>query len=134
MVPDYSFFALLFVLAQALAPGATQELTWVNGAHPDELITWTREGDGWTLKVNDHTLGAHRRQGDEVTFLLEGAEAPERYRIDALMAPFQPSDRTVSLRGRFAPTVLSLDRAGRAARLRDPDGRVLGVPLTLRSR
>lgn len=132
MGPDYSFFALLFVIAQALAPGATERLAWVNGDHPDQTIEWTREGDGWELTVNGREMGIFHRDGDAVVHHT-GGQAPRRFALDSLSDPVRRDARRVRLRGSFAPTVLSIERGG-GVRLVDPSRRLLGTSLGLRSR
>ena len=131
MAPDYSFFALLFTLAQALAPGAGPELSWVNGDHPDQTITWTHRGDGWDLTVNGREMGRFYRRGGEVVMQQEGGP-PQRFVVEQLMAPLDQGARRVHLRGSFAPAVLSIERRGTRVTLRDPTRSVLGTSLTLR--
>ena len=132
MAPDLSFFAMLFVLARSLAPGATEALTWVNGAQPDETLTWVAEtSGGWELTVNGRELGVfHQRQGAVIHH--QPGAAPTRYPLRELVAPVRADARRARLRGRFAPTVLTIDRAEGRPRLEDPSGQLLPIELTLR--
>lgn len=132
MGPDFSFFALLFLLAQSLAPQATQELTWINGDHPDQMITFRRSGDGWDLTVNDHDMGRMHRHDGAIVLHQEGGE-PRRFALTELADPVRANARAARLRGSFEGTTLRIDR-GSGVRLVDPRRVVLGTSLRLRAR
>ena len=63
---DYSFFALLFLLATSLAPDAGAERAWINSRYPEQSITWTPEGEGWAMRVNGREMGIFHLDGDAV--------------------------------------------------------------------
>ena len=130
---DYSFFALLFLLASSLAPDASAERTWVNGSHPEQTITWTPEGDGWQMRVNGRDIGIFHRTEDAIVHHT-GQGEPRRFPIDQLAAPITQNAPRITLRGTFAPRVLTVEReAGRVA-LVDPSRNLLRARLILRSR
>lgn len=129
---DYSFFALLFFLASSLAPGATEERTWVNARHPEQMITWTPGGAGWAMTVNGREVGVFHRDGDTIVHDT-GQGAPDRFPI-AQLASMRPGAPRIVLRGTFAPTVLTVERQGGRLRLVDPTGRLLRAELILRAR
>lgn len=131
MGPDFSFFALLLLLAQSLAPQASQELTWVNGDHPDQTITFRRDGDAWDLTVNGHAMGRLQREVGAIVLQQEGGE-PTRFETSQLADPVRPDARTARLRGSFAGTTLRIER-GSGIRLVDPQRAVLGTSLRLRA-
>ncbi|MGE0791162.1 MAG: hypothetical protein AB7S26_36150 [Sandaracinaceae bacterium] len=134
MVESYSFFALLFLLARGLAPGASAELAWINGDHPDETIAWTRgEGGEWSLSVNGRDVGLWSLEGDAIVHAT-GIEAPRRYPIAELSEPVRAEARRVALRGEFAPAVLTVQRGRAGPSVRDPSRTVLGMTLRLSAR
>lgn len=133
MFADYSFFALLFLLASALAPDAAHERAWVNASHPEQAITWTREGDGWAMRVNGRELGVFHLRGDAVIHQTNG-QAPERYPVAELASPPSPDARRVELRGSFAPNTLEVRREDDRLTLVDPGRELLRAPLILRAR
>ncbi len=130
---DYSFFALLFLIASALAPNAGAERTWINSRHPEQQIAWTAEGDGWAMRVNGREIGVFHLTADAVVHHT-GQGEPRRFPIDALAGAVAPGARRIPLRGRFAPTVLAVERAEGQLRLVDASRELLRVPLVLSSR
>jgi len=133
VLADYSFFALLFSLASALAPHGGQELTWVNGSHPEQTITWSRDGDGWAMRINGRELGRFYARGDAVIHQLDG-RAPDRHPTDALAGAVEPDARRIELRGSFAPNTLEVRREDGRITLVDPGRELLRAPLILRAR
>ena len=135
---DYSFFALLFYIASALAPGATAERTWVNGRHPEQSITWTRGTNGWALTVNGREVGLFRRDGDAIVHDTRTPSTPDaeprRFPIAQLAAHFGPDADRITLRGSFAPATLTVERAGQQVTLSDPSRHLLRTELILRGR
>lgn len=130
---DYSFFALLFLLATGLAPDASQERAWINSRHPQQSIVWSREGDGWAMRINGRELGVFHRDGDAIVHHT-GQSEPQRFPLDAL-APEVPRDaRRIALRGAFAPTVLTVERGEGRLTLVDASRELLRVPLILSAR
>ena len=129
---DYSFFALLFLIANTLAPDATHEVAWVNERHPEQTITWTHAEDGWRMQVNGRDLGVLRRDGDVVVHDT-GQGTPARVPVSRL-ARVARGSRRVRLLGQFAPTVLEVDRSGPRLRLVDPGRALLRTPLRLTGR
>jgi len=130
---DYSFFALLFMLASSLAPDATAELTWVNGSHAEQTITWTPEGQGWELHVNGREIGVFQRDGDAIVHHT-GQGEPRRFPIAQLAEPIGRDAAQVTLRGSFAPTVLRVQRTGQQVTLVDRSRELLRAQLILRTR
>ncbi|MBX3276159.1 MAG: hypothetical protein KF729_38255 [Sandaracinaceae bacterium] len=130
---DYSFFALLFLLASALAPDAVAERTWTNSRHPEQSIRWTREGDGWAMRVNGRELGVFHRDGDSVVHHT-GQGAPHRFPVEALAPAFARAARRIPLGARFAPVVLAVEREADRVTLSDPSRELLRVPLHLSAR
>lgn len=133
MLADYSFFALLFLLASALAPDASHERAWVNASHPEQEILWTREGDGWAMRVNGRELGVFQRHGDAIIHQIDG-RAPERFGVAELAGPTSADARRIALRGSFAPNTLDVRREGDRLTLVDPGRELLRAPLILRAR
>ena len=133
MALDYSFFALLFMLASSFAPDATAELTWVNGSHPEQAITWTPEGQGWELRVNGREVGIFQRDGDAIVHHT-GQGPPRRFPFARLAAAVTPDATRVTLRGTFAPGELRVEREGGRVTLIDPGRELLRAPLILRAR
>lgn len=130
---DYSFFALLFLLASSLAPNASTERTWVNSRYPEQSISWTREGEGWSMRVNGREIGVFHRHGDAIVHHT-GSGPPRSFPIAELAAPPSPGARRAVLRGRFAPTVLTIRRSQGRLELVDPSRELLRVPLILQAR
>ncbi len=133
MMLDYSFFALLFLLASSLAPDAAAELTWINGSHREQTITWTPEGAGWEMHVNGREVGIFQRDGDAIVHHT-GQGEPQRFPIAQLAAPVARDARQITLRGPFAPQVLNVERAGGGVTLVDPSRELLRARLILRAR
>ncbi|MCA9606582.1 MAG: hypothetical protein KC619_13345 [Myxococcales bacterium] len=130
---DYSFFALLFLLATSLAPDAGAERAWINSRYPEQSITWTPEGEGWAMRVNGREMGIFHLDGDAVVHHT-GQGEPHRFPVAALSGPVSRDARRIPLRGRFAPTVLAVERSGDEVRLVDAGRELLRVPLILSSR
>lgn len=130
---DYSFFALLFLLASSLAPDAGAERAWVNSRYPQQSITWTPEGEGWAMRVNGREMGIFHLDGDDVVHHT-GQGEPRRFPITALSGPVARDARRIVLRGQFSPTVLAVEREGGQLRLVDSTRELLRVPLILSSR
>ena len=130
---DYSFFALLFLLASSLSPDANAELTWVNGSHPEQTISWTPEGDGWELHVNGREVGIFQRDGDAIVHHT-GQSEPRRFEIALLAEPIAENARRIRLRGSFAPTVLRVERTAGGVALVDASRELLRTRLILRVR
>ena len=129
---DYSFFALLFAIATTLAPAGSDEVSLVNVRHPEQRMTWTREEDGrWAMTMNGRDIGHFERAGDAV-FHHSGQRSPDRFLLSELLDADALTRRTrrVPLAGRFAPTVIRVDRDG-GVTLRDPTGRLLRTDLRL---
>ena len=133
MMLDYSFFALLFLLAGSLAPDAGVERTWVNGRHPEQTITWTAGEGGWALTVNGRDVGVFSRDGDAIVHDTRQGE-PRRFPVSELAGAVSGGARRVTLRGTFAPTVLTVRRAEGRLSLVDPTRELLRTELILRAR
>jgi len=128
---DFSFFALLFVVATSLAPGDAREVTLVNARHPSQRMTWTRGADGrWAMTLNERDMGQFERTDDAV-FHHSGQRSPDHFPLADLLDPSTLTSRRVRLRGRFGPTVLHVRRGGGATRLSDPTGELLRTDLRL---
>lgn len=131
---DYSFFALLFAVATALAPPDASEVTLRNQRHPRQTVTFTRGDDGrWALRVNDRDVGALERR-DGAVFHHTGQRSPGHFPIDEMLDPATLDAARIRLRGRFAPTVLSVRRDDGRVILHDPGGELLRTDLALESR
>ncbi|MEZ4335873.1 MAG: hypothetical protein R3B82_04535 [Sandaracinaceae bacterium] len=96
---DYSFFALLFLLATSLAPDAGAERAWINSRYPEQSITWTPEGEGWAMRVNGREMGIFHLDGDAVVHHT-GQGEPHRFPVAALSGPVSRDARRIPLRGR----------------------------------
>lgn len=132
---DYSFFALLFAIATTLAPAGADEVGFINVRHPEQRMTWTREGDGrWAMTMNERDIGRFERTGDAI-FHHSDNRSPDRFLLNELLDPSALTRRAtrIPLRGRFAPTVIHVDRDGEVT-LRDPTGRLLRTDLRLTAR
>lgn len=132
---DYAFFAMLFAVATALAPANSREVTLVNARHPEQEMTWTRQDDGrWAMTMNERDLGRFERTEDAVFHHTEN-RSPERFLLGDLVDASSLSRRArrVPLRGRFAPTIIHVERDG-AVTLRDPSRRLLATDLRLTTR
>ena len=130
---DSSFFALLFLLASSLAPDSGAERTWINSRYPQQTIQWTHAGDGWAMTINGREMGVFHRDGDAIVHHT-GQGEPQRFSVDALAPEVPAGTRRIVLRGRFAPTVLSVERAEGRVTIVDPTRELLRVPLILGSR
>jgi hypothetical protein len=133
---DYSFFALLFLLAQTLAPAGASRLVLENVRHPEQRMEWVREADGrWAMTINGREMGHFARDGEAVVHD-PGVRAPSRFTVAELVdARDLRRDATrLRLRGSFEATVLQVSREGPALELRDPSRRLLVTTLRLRTR
>lgn len=133
---DYSFFAMLFAVATALAPEGAHEVSLQNMRHPEQSLVWTRGDDGrWAMQMNTRDAGHFERRG-EVIVHHTGVDAPRRYPLAELLDTRGLGRRTdhVDLRGTFAPTVLRVERSGGAIELVDPTRALLMTRLRLHHR
>jgi hypothetical protein len=128
---DFSFFALLFAVATSLAPADAREVTLVNVRHPTQRMTWTRGDDGrWAMTLNERAMGELERR-DGAIFRHTGQRSPDHFPLRDLVEPPAPTARRVRLRGRFAPTVLHVQRRGGTTTLSDPSRELLRTDLRL---
>lgn len=131
---DYSFFALMFLLATSLSPASAPTVTLENTSHPDQQMVWTRQDDGrWAMTINGRAMGHFVREAGAVVHHT-GVRDPERYAIEALADPrdLRPGATAVRLRGSSGPGSIRVSRRGDALRLDDPSRRTLPIPLLLR--
>jgi hypothetical protein len=133
-VLDYSFFALMFLLATSLSPAGAPVVTLENSAHPEQEMVWTRQADGrWAMTINRRDMGHFVREGDAVVHHT-GVRAPERHPIASLAdrRDLRPGAAAVRLLGESAGRSIRVSRQGDALRLDDPSRRTLPIPLLLR--
>lgn len=130
---DYSFFALLFLVATSLAPTGATTVTLENTHHPEQRMIWTRGEDGrWAMTINGRDMGHFSREPEAIVHHT-GVRAPERFPIRELAdrRDLRRDALRVRLIGARAP-MLRVEREGAALRLVDPTREVLAVPLRLR--
>lgn len=133
---DYAFFAMLFAIATALAPSGSTEVGFQNTRHPDQRMTWVREGDGrWAMTINGREAGHYQRNGASVV-QDRGDEGTERFRLDQLLDPGDLTQRStqIHLTERFQHAVLDVARRGATVELRETAERILVTGLRLESR
>src|SRR5688572_20258953 len=100
---DYSFFALMFLIASALAPQGARELTLQNMRHPEQSIVWTRQADGaYAMRLNERDVGAFRRDDTSVVHTT-GVREPVRFSITELVdsSALRVDTSALPLRGSF---------------------------------
>lgn len=131
---DYTFFALLFLLAQSLAPAGSTNLVLENVRHPDQRMEWSRQSDGrWAMTINDRELGHFERTATHVLHHT-GMRSPDHFPIAELAeAADLRGGARVRLSGRFAPRVVEITSEGRARILTDPSRELIRTPLRLRA-
>jgi hypothetical protein len=136
MMADTSFFALLFLIAQSLAPDARTTLVLENLNHPEQRMEWTRgSGGSWSMRINGREVGSFERAGAEIVHRTS-PEDVRRFPIGEL-ADAGDLSRTatrIELRGNFARTVLEVRRERGAPVVSDPGRALLLAPLRLIAR
>ena len=133
---DYSFFAMLFVIATSLSPGGSHEVSLVNVRHPEQRIVFSRGDDGrWAMTLNERDVGRFERVGDAV-FHHTDLRSPDRYVVSDLVdaSALGREVERVALRGPFAPAVLRVRRTDGEVTIDDPSREVLMTPLAIRAR
>ncbi len=132
---DYSFFALLFLVATSLAPPDARTVVLENTRHAEQRLEWTRGDDGrWAMTINGRDMGHFARRGSEVVHET-GLRDPDHFAIEGLVeaSDLRPDTTRLRLRGQFAPSVLRAERNGGALRLASEAGSLIPVPLRLLS-
>lgn len=131
---DYSFFALMFLLATSLSPAGAPRVALENTSHPEQQMVWTRQDGGrWAMTINGRDMGHFVREAGAVVHQT-GVRDPERYPIAELADPrdLRPGATAVRLLGESAGRSIRVSRQGDALRLDDPSRRTLPIPLLLR--
>jgi hypothetical protein len=133
-VLDYSFFALMFLLATSLSPAGAPTVTLENTRHPEQQMIWTRQHDArWAMTINGRDMGQFVREAAAVVHHT-GVREAERYAIDQLAdrRDLRPGATEVRLMGPSAGRSIRISREDGALRLDDPSRRTLPIPLLLR--
>jgi hypothetical protein len=132
---DFSFFALLFLLAQSLAPDGSARLVLENVRHPEQRMEWTRGGDGqWAMTINERDMGRFERRGADVVHH-SGVREAEHFPIAALVdvSELRRGAEHVRLAGTFAGRRVEIAPDGDGIVLTDPTRALLRTPLRLRA-
>lgn len=133
---DFSFFALLFLLASTLSPEGSRSIVLENTRYPEQSMEWTRQGDGrWAMTINGRELGHFERAGDAIVHAT-GQRDPDRFEIAELAerGDLARDARRIRLRGRFEARIVDVAVEGDARILSDASRELLRTPLRLRSR
>jgi hypothetical protein len=133
---DFSFFALLFLLASSLAPDGSRSIVLENTRYPEQTMTWTRGSDGrWAMTINGRDLGFFERTADAIVHAT-GQRDPDRFAIVDLAdaADLTRTATSIRLLGRWSPRIVSVAPEGDTRILSDDSRELLRTPLRLRAR